>query len=315
MKRYMKKQIVLTFILLGILLPRAEAVGGGDSKPGERSGKLSATEGTSGESVELKWDLKSRSEEFAVYRSTFEDGPYEELDVTEKNEYSDRSAYPGVIYWYWIIPLGEESPLEPGSAVSGYRKNLPVKGARLQRILKSKVKKLPVIRDKKKRDLDVKFNNFMKKFYTNNVKLSIIMAAGEGYLKRGELILLKDFDRYMIDDSPNISYFVKEGRYRVKYYSKKFSSLIRGSRLLDPGKKRLTKILLENMLVYCIDTGDTEITGEDGVKRVVKSYEAVGVSTEYYRDYYNWRFRTVMTGSSNKKIKKMMRDAQRRRRR
>ncbi len=311
----MKKQMALTVILLGILLPRGETVKGADSKPGDGSGEPGTTAGTSVESVELKWDLKSNGERFAVYRSTFEEGPYEELDITEKNEFSDRSAVPGVIYWYRIVLLNEESPLEPGPAVSGYRKNLPVKGAGLQRILKRKVRELPVIRDKKKRALDVKFNSFLKKFYTNNVKLSIIMAVGESYLKRGELILLKDFDRYMIDDSPNISYFIKEGRYRVKYYSKKFSSLIRGSRLLDPGKERLTKRLLENMLVYCIDTGDTEVTGEDGVKRVVKSYEAVGVSTEYYRDYYNWRFRTVMTASSNKKIKKMIRDAQRRRRR
>ncbi len=310
----MKKQMALT-VLLGILLTQAETVKGADSKPGNGSGEPGTTAVTSVESVELKWDMKSNGEGFAVYRSTFEEGPYEELDITEKSEYSDRSAVPGVIYWYRIIPLNEESPLEPGPAVSGYRKNLPVKGAGLRRILKRKVRDLPVIRDREKRALDAKFNNFLKKFYMNNVKLSIIIAAGEGYLKRGELILLKDFDRYIIDDSPNISYFIKEGRYRVKYYSKKFSSLIRGSRLLDPGKERLTKRLLENLLVYCIDAGDTEITGEDGVKVVVKSYEAIGVSTEYYRDYHNWRFRTVMTASSNKKIKKMMRDAQRRRRR
>jgi hypothetical protein len=305
-----------TFILVILLLSSARGESGNERrvKPDTQINGLNATEGTSEESVELQWNPGKSDREFAVYRSTFSDGPYEELGVTSKNEYSDKSAIPGVIYWYRILLLEDESPLELSSLVSGYRKNLPVKGKKLHNILKKKVRKHPVIRNKKKKALDAKFNTFLQSFITNNVKLSIVMAVGKYYLKRGKLILLNDFDEYIFDDPERISYFIKEGRYRVKYHSIRFSRLLRESRKLDPAKNRLSKRLLENMLVFCIDTGEIKVKDEDDVERVVKTYEAVGVTTEYCRHCHDWRFRTILTGSSSKKIRKMMRDAQRKRR-
>ncbi len=282
--------------------------------PAEKIKDLTAAEGTSEESVELKWIPGKDRREIAVYRSTLKEGPYEELGITDGNVYIDRSAIPGIVYWYRILPLDEGSPLELSPPVSGYRKTLPVKGEKLESILKKKVRKHPVVRDKKEKALIAKFNKLLLKFYTNNVKLSIIMAVGKHYIKKGDLILLNDFDEYIFDYPERMSYFIKKGKYRVKYYSKKFSKLMLHSRRLDPAKNRLSQRLFKNSLVFCIDTGETKVMDEDDVERVVKTYEAVGVSTEYYRDSHDWRFRTILTGSSNNKIKKMMKDAQKRKR-
>jgi hypothetical protein len=298
-----------------LILPAGAGTGNKTvTKPGEKTRGFHATEGTSEGSVELKW-ISGKSVGRAVYRSTFAEGPYEELGVTDKNEYSDKSALPGVIYWYRTLLLTDESPLELSHPVSGYRKNPTVRGEKLENILRKKVRKPPVIRNKKKKALDAKFNGFLQGFITNNVKLSIVMAVGKQYIKKGELILLNDFDEYVFDDPGRISYFIKKGRYRVRYYSIRFSRLLRESRKLDRRMNRLSKRLLKNMLVFCIDTGETKVEDDDGVEMMVKTYEAVGVTTEYYRDCRDWRFRTILTGSSNKKIRKMMREAQRRRRR
>lgn len=303
-----------TLLVCFLIVLQGNAETGNEKIPvlNEKNKGLSVTAGTSEKSVDLEWIQGKSGEEFAVYRSTFSEGPYEELGITDKGKFSDTLAIPGVIYWYRILLYDDGYSLELSSPVSGYRKNLPVKGLILHNILKKKVRKHPVIRDKKKKALDVKFNAFLQKYITNNIKLSIIMAVGKYYIKKGELILLKDFDEFIFNDPERISYFIKKGRYRVMYHSTRFSRLLRESKKLDPGKNRLSERLLKNMIAFCIDTGETQVEDEDGVKRVVKTYEAVGVSTEYYRDCYDWRFRTILTGSSNKKIRKMMRDAQKR---
>jgi hypothetical protein len=67
--------------------------------------------------------------------------------------------------------------------------------------------------------------------------------------------------------------------------------------------------IINNGIAYCIRTGEVENTGPDGITRFIPTFVAVGFSTEYYKDYQNWKSNTVIFASSDKEIDKKIKEA------
>jgi len=68
--------------------------------------------------------------------------------------------------------------------------------------------------------------------------------------------------------------------------------------------------LMNNALFYCIPRGDKPITRKDGTVIFIPYYEAIGMSTEYFKNYSNWRSNTIMLSTSDKKLQKEMEKAE-----
>jgi hypothetical protein len=73
----------------------------------------------------------------------------------------------------------------------------------------------------------------------------------------------------------------------------------------------IANMLVRNSIVYCVRRGEKKIWARDGTVRYYPLFEAVGLSTEYYRDYKNWRSNTVIFATSNEELYKRIKDAQR----
>jgi hypothetical protein len=67
--------------------------------------------------------------------------------------------------------------------------------------------------------------------------------------------------------------------------------------------------IIHNGVAYCIRTGEVENTGPDGITRFIPTYVAAGFSTEYNKDYQNWKSNTIIFASSDKEIDKKIKEA------
>jgi hypothetical protein len=60
--------------------------------------------------------------------------------------------------------------------------------------------------------------------------------------------------------------------------------------------------LMQNALYYCVYDQDRPITQRDGTIRYLPAFQAIGMSTEYYRDSRNWKSNTIMISTSDEKL-------------
>ncbi len=291
-------------MLFALLIAAALPVFGNDS---DKIVKKLKSEKGSARGIGLAWNGIDGADEYAVYRSVFADGPYEEIGRTAGESFNDKNAAPGVKYWYRVSAIVDDTAGPPSEPDFGYMKIPEIKGESMSRLIAQKKRRLPLIKSRKEK----KIINFLKKYYTNEIKLSIIIFVGERYVRKGELILLTRFDDHKLDHKKRTLFLIRKGKYIVKFYSNRLFTILKEAGKLDPAGDKIGKRLLNNAVTYCIYTGIKEFTGSDGITYFLHSYEAVGLSTEYYKNCREWRSNTIMLGSSNKKIKEMMREAQR----
>jgi hypothetical protein len=67
--------------------------------------------------------------------------------------------------------------------------------------------------------------------------------------------------------------------------------------------------LMQNAIYFCVYEQDRPITQKDGTIRYLPSFQAVGMSTEYYRDCRNWKSNTIMISTSDEKLMSEMKKA------
>ncbi len=268
--------------------------------------------GSSADSIALKWNSPPGENTFIIYRSIFQNGPFDEVGTAGENAFTDKSAAPGMKYWYRVLMSGDDL-LDPLSDVDfGFRKSGPIMSENLDDVIRGKNRECPGINDGIKADLEKEHAGFLEKYYINQVKLSLVIYVGGGYIKNGDLKLIRDFDRYELNPEKREIYFMKGNACIVKFNSGKLYNFFNECRKVKKSNA-LIKRLMKNVMAYCIYTGDAERIQIGGAGMFIPSYEALGISTEYYRDCRNWRTSTVMIGSGSRKLKKMMEDAQKKR--
>ena len=94
----------------------------GNNLPPPAPQNLSASDGSSPDFVQITWAAAPRASTYQLYRSDYEgelgvalNGP---LSVTS---YEDRSAVPGVSYWYTVIASNQFGDSDPSNSDSGFR--------------------------------------------------------------------------------------------------------------------------------------------------------------------------------------------------
>ncbi len=187
----------------------------------------------------------------------------------------------------------------------GYTENAPFPGSKLDILIKQKNSVLKIPAEPEKKKAQTERLEYLKQYYMNKVKFSLIMTMAKPYLARDELIIYSSLENYEIKKESKQFIFYDKGlcSYVVFESSKLF-------KIINNGKdSELADILLKNAELFCTPSGKKIITDKNGVTRIVNYYDAVGLSTRYLKNDRDWRSRTVMLATSRKDLKKMLKKA------
>ncbi len=140
---------------------------------------------------------------------------------------------------------------------------------------------------------------YLKQFYMNPVKFSLVMNFARPYLDKNELVIISGFSSYDIVKEKNlVNFYDSSMKSLAVFESKKLLKIIRESN--DPG---LNDLILNNSELFCVANGITEIKDKLGVTRIVYSYDVVGLSTRFLKDDKEWKSRTIMLSTSRPDLK------------
>ncbi len=280
-----------------------------DGKLPEISG-LTISKGALKDSVSLRWTCNVFGGSFAIFRSTFLNGPYHKVGETAAARFTDITAEEGIKYWYRItVSKGDIQ----GISATGYGYRMPPipKGINLSELLAGHTRQWPVPANEKERVKEEKNIQLYKKYYESYVMVTFIIMVGRIYINSGELIAFRDF-KFLSFDQPNrIVYFSKPGMQPVKFFSRRFFRFFRDVQLMELDFLEILKRLIDNAVMFCIRSGDKETREPDGRVRYVPTFEVVGMMTEYHRDYENWKSNVIVFATSDDKIYRRILEAQR----
>lgn len=272
-----------------------------------------ASRGDSSEKIALTWEAAKDTNQYAVYRSSFEQGPFMHVASVEGTVYDDAGAEPGLQYWYALGPVIDSVPCEPGKASPGYRSVIPPRGQDLGRLIRERTRPLPAGRDEQERKKFAAYEAFLKGYYKNPVELSIVLNIIQSYVKKGAVTVLDGFDRYDINlEQREIILIEEKYRYAVLFTSSRLTRLFFEARAKSPEPERtkdLTDILAKNMIAFCVFREEKAITDAENRTRFVPCYDAIGVATELHRNCREWKSRTMIFGTGNKELEEKIKQA------
>ena len=265
--------------------------------------QLKAVPGT--KKISLFWETSLDKAKYIIYRSTYDNGPLKIMGKSLTPGFIDTKIKPGLEYFYQIKGTINEIPGEISEKVISFSP-IEIKGLNPDKIIKKKNKGRPFLlkSDSEKADL-----NLLKKYYINQVKLSLIIFTGKYYVQKGTVLVLNDFDNLQIDEQNKIIFLTKTDKYLIKFHSEKLFRLKKEIEANPKTSKNLLKRLLKNAIFYCIDTQEnTKLLLKDKGHIYLPTFEALGATTEYYKNYKNWQTNSIMLGTSNKELKQKMKE-------
>ncbi|HOU84004.1 MAG TPA: hypothetical protein PLA54_06350 [Spirochaetota bacterium] len=295
--------------------------------------------------IRIEWeDLGYNS--YTVYRSEKLDSDFGQIAVVENtNFYEDSNIEKGVNYWYKIIPaaqtetqvavekfitdekyvsfhtqvntnLPEEQTVETIMDCNPYSmpvysayssKPIPL-GLPLDKLISEKKQTIKTPKDPAQLTLHNRRINYLKNFYMNSIKLSLVMSFSKQYINNGELRIFDNFTNYELKERERkVIFFGKDYDYAVEFESKKLFNILNGSNDDD-----LKILLLKNAETFCLYSGEKSYIDKDGKTRYIHTFDAVGLSTRYLKNDKDWKKKTIMVSTSRKDLQQKLQNAQRR---
>jgi len=294
--------------------------------------------------IRIEWeDLGYNS--YAVFRSDKMDSDFVQIAVVENsNVYADANIELGLNYWYKVRPtvystppsedkfISEENyislykqdnsnPVEAQAIESVVDKNSnsmpfysaysskPIpSGITLDKLLSEKKQTVKSPKDVAQSTLQKRHLDYLKKFYMNSIKLSLVMGFSKQYINNGELRIFDQFTNYELKEGERkVVFFGENYNYVVEFESKKLFNILNGSQDDD-----LKELLLKNAETFCLYSGEKPYLDKDGKTHYIHTFDAVGLSTRYLKNDKDWKKKTIMVSTSRKDLQQKLQNAQRR---
>lgn len=272
--------------------------------PGKLTG-VRAGDGKSPDLINVTWQDPYGCKKYMVSRSTLRAGAYIELAQTKVPYFADSSAQPGVKYWYRIQGYRGEGYTALSDPEDGYRSMPLPDGLNIDEVI-SRKNNSPTYRNDEERKTAERHERVLRPYYKHPLKLNLIILVAKYYVRRGDLKILGDFYRYYTNDKTGSFFLIGKNSsytYTVTLENSRFVRIARN------WSKDLLDRLMQNALLYCIYSGDRELRDRNGMVYMVPHFNAVGFTSEYYRNDRNWKNRTVMFDSDNEELDAMIRRA------
>jgi hypothetical protein len=275
---------------------------------------LKISQGTSPSQVSLSWKSAGGENDFTISRASYESGPYAKIGETKSTRFVDTTAEEGIKYWYTVSVARDGLP-GISAAGSGYRKPPHQPGLTADEMLDSRTMPWPApdphdsIEEREKENIRLKL---FEKYYESPFMVTFIIMVGKMYINSGELIAYRDFNAYTWDPANRVIYLIKPGMPRIKFHSRRFFRFVRDVHDLHIPYEELLPRVIGNAILFCVRTDDREVRQADGRTKYLPTLEAVGMSTEYHRNYEKWRSNTIVFSTSTEALYKRILEAQRR---
>ncbi len=197
------------------------------------------------------------------------------------------------------------SAMSKSNSYSGFAYPEKPKGENLAHLMAMKKETLKNPSTKDQKDIQDKRLGYLKQFYMNQVKFSLVMVMAKPYIEKGDLLIFTDLNNYKINEAEKQIVFYNESyNYSITFESGKMIRILN-----EFNDQELKEILLNNAELFCIPSGKKEYKGEDNITRVIYTYDAVGLSTRYLKNDSQWRSRTIMIATSRSDLKKQLLEA------
>lgn len=191
------------------------------------------------------------------------------------------------------------------NSYSGYATPERPKGENLDRLMAMKKDTLKNPPTKNLKEVQNKRLNYLKQFYMNQVKFSLVMIMAKPYINDGDLLIFTGLNNYKINtEKGQVTFYDESLNYSVTFESGKLLRIL--NEFNDP---ELKEILLKNAELFCVPSGKMEYRGEDEITRIIYTYDAVGLSTRYLKNDSQWKSRTIMVATSRSDLKKQLMEA------
>ena len=260
--------------------------------------------------ISLSWKSSVKCNKIFISRSHYKFGPFTKIGISTSNIFTDDNAEVGLKYWYKIRGMKNKTWSNLASG-SGYRKPPGPKSCTVEDLIKDRDKPEdpePKTAEGKRKK---RYHLYLMDHYAESyVSMTFIFLVGKIYVRNGDVVAYKDFRNYRYNHRTKTIYYIKPGQMYVKFYSDRLYRFIRDMGRLKIPRKELMPRLVWNSVLFCHRTGDKEIRSADGKTRYIPEFEAIGVMTEYYRNYKKWKSNTVAFATSDKKLYKKIQEAE-----
>jgi len=208
------------------------------------------------------------------------------------NEDTNRETDPPVIV----------SAASKSNSYSGFAYPEQPKGENLNNLIAMKKETLKSPSTKDQKDIQNKRLNYLKQFYMNQIKFSLVMVMAKPFIENGDLLIFTDLNNYRInEEEKRIVFYNETYNYSITFESGKLIRILN-----EFNDQELKEILLKNAELFCIPSGKKEYKGEDNITRIIYTYDAVGFSTRYLKNDSQWKSRTIMIATSRSDLKKQL---------
>ncbi len=282
------------------------------SSPGKINGlKVKSDEEKS--VIAVTWGKRQGIHAYAVYRSPVENGPFIKIaDISDETQYIDTGAIRGIEYSYGVAAIIDGIPGDPGDFVTAHLMIPPPRGMQIEEEKKKKTVSDKQIARELKSEVVRKHLEFLSDFYMHPVKLNLALYLGRSYIEKGQVLALSDFESHEINrEQKRITLMGRDKGYIVAMEAASFFGFLeKAEERKIPEIAALIDRLLKNAIAYAVPRGEKKIKDEYGHTVYVPYYEAIGMSTEYFKNYAKWENNTLMMSTSDRELKKKMKEAQ-----
>ncbi len=266
--------------------------------------------------ITVTWGKKQGVNAYAVYRSPIENGPFIKIaDVTGETQYIDTGAIRGIEYSYGVAAIIDGIPGEPCDAVAAHLQMPPPRGMQIEEEKKKKMVSDKQIARELKSEVVRKHLEFLSDYYMHPVKLNLALYLGRSYIEKGQVLALSNFESHEINsEQKRITLMGRDKGYIVAMEAASFFGFLeKAEERKIPEIDALIDRLLKNAIAYAVPRGEKKIKDEYGHTVYVPYYEAIGISTEYFKNYAKWENNTLMISTSDRELKKKMKEVQNKR--
>jgi hypothetical protein len=271
---------------------------------------LNVSRGAAVDRVSLSWLCSAPGSTFSITRSYHDRSPAVTIGETKETSFADMTAEQGIKSWYTITPVKSGITGTPLTGY-GYRKPPSPRALTVDEMLDPRTRPWPPDpptqeeRDRQKLHLEL-----MEKYYESYFMTSFIVMVGKMYVNSGDLLAYRDFRGYSWDPGNRIIYFSKPGVLTVKFFSKRFFRFVRDMYNMKIPFDELLPRLVSNGILFCVRSGETETREAGGRVRYIPNMEAIGMSSEYVRDYEKWKSASLVFATSDEALYKKIREAE-----
>lgn len=269
---------------------------------------LTASRGESGRHVSLKW-TGTDAGGFTIERAARAAGPFVRIAETTVSHYRDTTAEPGLLHWYRVIPRSGSTEGVPAVA-TGYRSPPSPQTLLPSAILGTRtLDRPPAPTAPAARDLEERSLKYVAEYYEKPFMAWVIVTIGRLYVSRGDLLVYRDVPRWSWDHQAMTLAMTKPGEFHATFFSERFFRYVKWMDHYRIPREHLLKRSMANAIIYCVRAGDIEERRADGTVRYVPHLAVVGLSTEYFRDWMEWKSHSIVFASSDPELARRIREA------